>query len=432
MRKKLFLLGVLLTFALPLFAIEHTIIIGKTMYQNQSFTVKDKEIFDSDWEGLRVWRWSKAQEYCKKLKVDGYGGWRVASQKELQSIMRKKPSSNGLYIRSDFAMPQTGGKYDNVWMWTCDSKKPHLGAYVNFKKAKSGWADKKYKGYVLCTREVTYLPKYEKNAKKVSCKGEMRQELTHSSSWLKAWHTCSGYTALKRDGTLWQFGKVGGCDWGQIIPVDPETGEPIWKEKSIYHLKPKKIGVGFKGAKMINGSYRMYAIKKDGTLWGWGEGLGEKPRKLSSMKGWLDFGIKDPGNGCCGYDVGLKKDGTLWCFPESAFSLGKYKRPLKLKKIGQFSDWKKIVLGCCNIYGVRGDGSLWRSSFDDEGQNAKMVFKRYKAKKKTYGGDVELYPYLRLKMAKVPSGTIYDGTSSCRVEASRDGTLCLSPEKKYD
>lgn len=133
-----------------------TVVISDTMYQNQAFTPKEKEIFDTDWEGMRVWRWSKAQSYCQKLKLEGYDGWRVASRKELEAIMADAPSKNGLYVKSPFAskMPPLGGKYDDVWFWTRDSKSSKVGAFANFKKAKSGWADKSYKGYVLCTRSV--------------------------------------------------------------------------------------------------------------------------------------------------------------------------------------------------------------------------------------------------------------------------------------
>ena len=349
--KRSYIFGIVLWLLTQVLYAQSSIIIGKTMYQKQSFTVKDKQIFDSDWEGLRVWQWSKAQNYCENLKLNGYDGWRVASQKELQAIITKKPSKKGLFVKSTFAsaMPETGGKYDDVWMWTRESKGSKLGGFVNFKKAKSGWADKKYKGYVLCTRKATALSPKQK---RTVCKDSARQELTYSTDWVKAWNTCSGYTALKKDGSLWQFGKVGECGWGQITPFDPQTGKALYKEKKIYYLKPKKIGKGFSGAKFINGGYRMYAIKKDTTLWGWGEGLGVKARKLSDSHNWLSFGIKYEGNGCCGYDIGLKKDGSLWRIPESVFASGKYKTAFKIEKISRFHDWKKIVLGCCNIYGI--------------------------------------------------------------------------------
>jgi hypothetical protein len=308
-------------------------------------------------------------------------------------------------------------------MWTRDSKSSKIGAFVNFKKAKSGWANKSYKGYVICTR----VPKIavKKSTKNTRCIKNSKQELTYSSDWVSAWNTCSGYTALKKDGSLWQFGKVGGCGWGQITPFDPQTGKALYKEKKIYYLKSKKIGKGFKGAKFTNGGYRMYAIKRDGTLWGWGEGLGVKAKKLDRSHNWSDFSVKYEGNGCCGYDIGLKKDGTLWRIPESVFARGKYKTPLKLQKIGQFSDWKKIVLGCCNIYGLRKNGTMWRFS---QMKNEKVHFKKFTPKKKSYGGDMELYPLLKSKMSKVRLGTIYSLQYTQKtIKANKDGTLCLLP-----
>lgn len=399
-----------------------TTTIGTVMYQNQPFTKKDKHIFDTDWEGLRVWQWRKAQAYCKKFELNGYDDWQVASRDELKALFSSQ-RHNGLRVKKAFAsqMPPLGGRYDDVWMWTRESKGSKLGGFVNFKTAKSGWADKKYKGYVLCTRKARALSSKQK---RTVCKDNARQETTYSRNWEKAWNTCSGYTALKKDGSLWQFGKVGGCGWGGILPVDPQTGEPLYKKKYRYYLQPKKIGSGFTGAKIINGGYRLYAIKKDGTLWGWGEGLGVKPKKFSSSRNWSDFGIKYEGNGCCGYDIGLKEDGTLWRFPESAFARGQYKTALKLQKISRFGDWKKIVLGCCSVYGLRKNGTLWR--FSQMG-NEKVVFKRFTPKKKSYGGDTELYPVLESDMAKVPSGTIRSPNTNKIVKAKRDGTLCLSP-----
>jgi len=427
-------IGIILLMMAQILYAQNTVTIGKVMYQNQSFSVKDKQIFDADKEGSRVWSLGKAVKYCEKLTLDGYDDWRVASKKEFQAIMTKKPSKFGLHVKAAFSpnMPPAGGKYDDVWFWTRFSKAPNLGEYVNLKKGKSGWASEKYKGYILCTRDATkkvYSKKISTNKKVILKKQLCKKELSHSRDWIKAWNTCSGYTALKKDGSLWQFGKVGGCGWGGITPFDPVTGKAVYKEKKIYYLKPKKIGKGFKGAKFTNGGYRMYAIKRDGTLWGWGEGLNVKPKQLSSSRNWLSFGIKYEGNGCCGYDVGLKKDGTLWRYPETAFSYGKYKTALKLQKIGQFSDWKKIVLGCCAIYGIRKNGTLWK--FDDT--KKKNGFQKFTPKKRSYDGDEELYPLLKSKMLKVRSGTIYSFQPLQKtIKANRDGTLCLLPELKYD
>jgi len=259
-------------------------------------------------------------------------------------------------------------------------------------------------------------------------KAVCKEEITHSRDWLKVWDTCSGYTALKKDGSLWQFGEAGECNWGQIIPVDPKTGEAIYTQKRVYHLKPEKIGEGFNGARFIDGAYRMYAVKDDGTLWGWGEGLGKKAKRLDSSRNWSDFAVKYEGNGCCGYDIGLKKDGTLWRFPESAFALGKYKTELKLEKTGRFSDWKKIALGCCSIYGLRKDGTLWRY----DGIDRKHGFQRFDPQNKPYEEEKALYEILKSNMKQVKEGTIYTlKPLQKRVEVHKDGSLCLPPELVY-
>ena len=429
-------IGIILWMMAQMLYAQNTVTIGKVMYQNQAFTTKDKQIFDADEEGSRVWNWVHAQRYCKGLRLDGYSDWRVASSHELRNIMNRGRKYHGLYVKPAFKMPATGGKYDNVWMWTYEAiadpddikNSTNLGAFVNFKKANDGSADMSYKGYVICTRSVKPVVSHKKRAlKRIACKSNAKQELTSSTDWISAWNTCSGYTALKKDGSLWQFGKVGGCGWGQIIPFDPQTGKAIYKEKKIYTLKPKKIGKGFRGAKIINGGYRVYAIKKDGTLWGWGEGLGVKPKKLSSSHNWSDFAVKYEGNGCFGYDVGLKKDGTLWRFSETAFFHGKYKTALKLQKIGQLDDWKKIALGCSAIYGLRKDEILWK--FDEI--DGKTDFERFTPKKKSYDGDEELYPLLKSSMSKVRSGTIYNPQyPQKKIKANKDGTLCLLPMKK--
>ena len=66
---------------------QNSITIGNIIYQKQAFSPKDKEIFDSDEEGLRVWSWAKAQQYCTTLKLDDSTKWRVASRSKLKAIM---------------------------------------------------------------------------------------------------------------------------------------------------------------------------------------------------------------------------------------------------------------------------------------------------------------------------------------------------------
>ena len=253
-----------------------------------------------------------------------------------------------------------------------------------------------------------------------------KQESTKAKDWVASWRTCAGDGAIKKDGTLWQFGKVGGCDWGQIYPMDV-------KKTYIYHLKGTKIGDGFGNAKIINGDYRVYAIKKDGTLWGWGEGFREKPMLLSHSHDWVDFGVKWAGNGCCAHDVGLKKDGSLWIFPEGLNYA--HKSPLPdLKRVGKQKGWDRVILNCCSMYAMKKDGSLWVNRDRLKG----LKFVKFDPKVDCNTEGASFCKNLRSAFSKMPSQSIYnyysnyDDMKGQKVKVgSSAGTLCIMPETVY-
>ena len=172
--KKFILIAIIITVCISTLEAEdkEVLVLGHIMYQNQPFTTKDKKIFDADEEGSRVWNWVHAQRYCRGLRLDGYSDWRVASSHELSTIMNRGRKYHGLYVKPAFKMPAMGGKYDNVWMWTCEAiahpndirVSTNLGTFVNFKKANGGSADMSYKGYVICTRSVKPVVNHKKRA----------------------------------------------------------------------------------------------------------------------------------------------------------------------------------------------------------------------------------------------------------------------------
>ncbi|BAF72966.1 hypothetical protein [Sulfurovum sp. NBC37-1] len=261
-----------------------------------------------------------------------------------------------------------------------------------------------------------------------------KQELSKAKDWMASWKTCAGDGAIKKDGTLWQLGEVGGCNWGQMLPpLDPDTGKPTYTTKYIYHLEPKKIGDGFAGAKIINGGYRVYAIKKDGTLWGWGEGLRKKPLLLSYSHDWVDFGVKWAGNGCCDHDIGLKKDGSLWILPEDLNYA--HKSPLPdLKRVGKQKGWDRVILNCCSMYAMKKDGSLWVNRDRLKG----LKFVKFDPKVDCNTGEASFCKNLRSAFSKMPSQSIYnyysnyDEMKSQKVKVGGSaGTLCIIPETVY-
>ena len=270
------------------------------------------------------------------------------------------------------------------------------------------------------------LKKKDKNDKKSLCK----QESSKAKDWVGSWRTCSGDGAIKKDGTLWQLGEVGGCNWGQMLPPsDPKTGKPTYTTIYTYHLKPKKIGNGFDGAKIINGGYQVYAIKKDGTLWGWGKGLNKKSMLLSSSHDWVDFGIRWEGNGCCGQEVGLKKDGSLWIIPE-LFDFAKKSPKDDVIKVKKQKDWDKVILDCCKRYAMKKDGSLWINRNIDSGNK----FVKFDHKVDCAAGGDSFCKKLKTRFNQMPSQSIYNYNDSNPEKidvGSSVGTLCVKPEVKY-
>ena len=373
-------------------------------YENIRFAAYDKKVFDADTQAYRVWNWINAKGYCSSLSLNG-SGWQVASKAELLAIMTNQARvSDGLYVKRNFKMPMIGGKYNDVWFWTRNSN-GNLGAFVSFKKHANSWADKKYKGYVLCTRIA------RRETANSHCRGDAKQESSHSKNWLKAWSVCGGYhLALKRDGTLWSFGSIDNCDFGAITPLTA-------RKVKIHYINGTKIGSGFKYAKFSIGVERIYAIKR-GELWGWGFGIGKRPKRLVRSKNWTSFATKYAGNGCGNYDIGLQKDGTLWALPEG------FKKGTKPKQISRFKDWRKIVLGCANIYGLRKDGTMWYA----EGYS-KFKFKPYRYRK-TYSN--KLNRLLINRMARVGNMRVVSSEHLYkRVKISRDKILCFKPQIEY-
>ena len=230
-----------------------------------------------------------------------------------------------------------------------------------------------------------------------------KQEITKSHNWAKTWGGCSYDIALKKDGSLWHFGEKD-CSPSQIMPMNP-------KESYIYHLVPKKLGNGFQKSKVFMDLYKFYIIKENGTLWRWGEINEENPplkaKRLGKSNDWIGVIINSPTEACdLGHDIGIKKDGSLWELPS-------------LKQIGREKSFNKVLVDCCKIYAQKRDGTLWFDGLKKLNQNDKIE-----------RGDnhyIESYKELVEKMKKTPLvSSIKDDSEKEAIHS--DGTLWLMPE----
>ena len=185
-------------------------------------------------------------------------------------------------------------------------------------------------------------------------------QIGSDTNWRKISAFGTKVYAIKKDGTLWQWG----FNDNQQVYVQPTQfgRENNWLDISLSPLMST------------------YAIKTDGTLWAWGnngfnDGSNEKgflgdstlpnsisvPSRIGSDTNWVKIFTTVSNN------FAIKNDGTLWGWGyNNANELltgkkEKIKRPIK---IGNDKDWKKVSSqgfngGNCTVLGLKINGSLW-------------------------------------------------------------------------
>ncbi len=164
--------------------------------------------------------------------------------------------------------------------------------------------------------------------------------------------------ALKKDGTVWTWGinnsgQLGdGTNNYRDIPMQL-TG--ISDVKAIYALE-----------------YKTYAIKDDGTLWGWGSNIDYwltweqfsdengniKPiKKAKDLSNIIDISV----NHSLGYEVALKKDGTVWVW--GYWEGRKVSTP---EQISEFKNIKAISAAHDGILAIKDDGTVWEKAITSQ------------------------------------------------------------------
>ena len=138
--------------------------------------------------------------------------------------------------------------------------------------------------------------------------------------------------AIKKDGTLWQWGFLGGF----LSGVPEQLGnEKIWEKLSV-------------------GSAHNLALKTDGSIWSWGSnwygklgtgstgGSSDLPIKISSTNDWLEIAAGQD------HSIAIKKDGSLWSWGRNIHGElgdGTKNDQSSAKKIGTELNWLSASAG---------------------------------------------------------------------------------------
>jgi hypothetical protein len=133
---------------------ENTVTIDGLMYQNQPFSQQDKENYDNQVEGGRVWTWDGAKKYAKNLRLGGYDDWRLPTIDELKKLLTSSKNKNSkgqeYYIRKGFVENLEGSA--EFWSITENNNYSSSAWYIYFNDGFDYWDDKSNDCYALCVR----------------------------------------------------------------------------------------------------------------------------------------------------------------------------------------------------------------------------------------------------------------------------------------
>jgi alpha-tubulin suppressor-like RCC1 family protein len=159
--------------------------------------------------------------------------------------------------------------------------------------------------------------------------------------------------AVRADGTLW--------GWGQNNNFQLADGSTTLRRI------PVQIGAGSEWTAVYAGYGFALALKNDGTLWGWGTnstaqlGINSTVNQpaIVQIGTDTDWASVSPGSS---HVVAIKTDGTLWAWgSNSNGQIGNGTTTLQAEpvQIGTDNDWIAASTGSANTIAIKSNGTLW-------------------------------------------------------------------------
>ena len=193
------------------------------------------------------------------------------------------------------------------------------------------------------------------------------QEDTNATNWSSVSAGGAHTTAIRSDGTLWEWGD----NWHEDMEEDGETtNRLIPAQEPTLSTDWSSVSAG--------DSYDITAIKSDGTLWAWGDNydgqLGDgtttwrsvPTQEITEKSDWISVNL--------GWRLttAIKTDGTLWAWGNNYIGqLGDgtiVNKPVPTQEINGATDWTSISAGDIHSTAIKSDGTLWAWGSNNRGR----------------------------------------------------------------
>ncbi|MDP1802494.1 MAG: T9SS type A sorting domain-containing protein [Bacteroidota bacterium] len=168
--------------------------------------------------------------------------------------------------------------------------------------------------------------------------------------------------ALKTDGTLWAWG----------YGADGQLGTGIFTAPTIN--TPTMVGTSNNWQSIAAGRFYTFAIKTNGTLWGWGSNtsgqlgdgttsnINDTPIQTGTDTDWQSVAC------AWGTTFAIKMDGTLWGWGQGYIGNGSITSELSPVQIGTANNWQAVATAQFHFMASKNDGTLWTWGVNDYGQ----------------------------------------------------------------
>jgi hypothetical protein len=189
------------------------------------------------------------------------------------------------------------------------------------------------------------------------------QQITTSNDWVKVSPSSYFTLALKSNGTIWAWGQNNNYQLGN----SPATAQQLF---------PIQVGTDTDWVEIAAGtSTTSFAIKSDGTIWGWGSnpssiivfGSGTStvatPTQVGTDTDWLTMSVGGA------HILAQKQDSTLWSWG-SGVPMGVGGTPSVTNIPHQITTdkWISFSSGSSSSFGVKEDGTLWAWGINANGR----------------------------------------------------------------